>query len=108
MPLALARSSQAATRASVAASSPPTPPPIQQTDLDALLKLVPTEVLGFYTAAVAIVPQDGVPAFALFLIGLVLVPVVLFLDGRLTKTPARWPQYVVRTLAFVTWANAIG
>ena len=106
MPLALGTSVPAATGGPVAAGSPGTPP-IQQTDLDALLKMIPTEVLCFYTAAVAVVPKVGLPALLLFVVGLGLVPIVLFFDGRTMNAPARWPQYVVRMLAFVAWANAI-
>ncbi|NVB79115.1 MAG: hypothetical protein HOV81_12010 [Kofleriaceae bacterium] len=85
------------------------PPPIRETDLDRILKLIPTEILAFYTAAVPISPQ--VPwklfPFALFVTGLVLVPLVLFLDGRNTSQPASPAQYVVRILAFAAWAMAI-
>jgi hypothetical protein len=104
MPLALAGLSP--TSAPVATTEPP---PIHETDLDRILKLIPTEILAFYTAAVPIAPQ--VPwrffPFVLFLAGLLLVPIVLFLDGRNTNQPARWPQYLIRVLAFVAWANAI-
>jgi hypothetical protein len=103
MPLALAGPS----RRSAALTT--NPPPIRETDLDRILKLIPTEIIAFYTAAVPITPQ--VPwrlfPFALFLFGLLLVPLVLYLDGRNTHQHARWPQYVIRTLAFVAWANAI-
>lgn len=103
MPLALARTSVPSIAAVVE------PPPIRETDLDRILKLIPTEIIALYTAAVPIAPQ--VPwrlfPFALFVVCLLLVPVVLFLDGRNTSQPARWPQYVVRTLAFFAWANAI-
>lgn len=105
MPLALLPGPTGRTHASVA----PEPPPIKETDLDRILKLIPTEILAFYTAAVPITPQ--VPwryfSFALFLAGLVLVPVVLFLDGQSTGVKATWPQYIVRMLAFVAWAIAI-
>ncbi|HET9622779.1 MAG TPA: hypothetical protein VFP84_15505 [Kofleriaceae bacterium] len=125
MPLALARYSrgspptQQPARDPTAALSPlalgapppapptPEPPPIQETYLDALLKLVPSEVLTFYTAAVPIVREHAWPAFSLFVFGLVLTPVVLFLDGRSSGQRARWPQYVIRTLAFVAWSNAV-
>jgi hypothetical protein len=84
-------------------------PPVQETDLDRVLKLVPTEVLAFYTAAVPIsaqVPWQYFP-LALFLTGLGLVPLVLYLDGRTMNAAAHWPQYLIRTLAFVAWAMAI-
>jgi len=103
MPLALCQPSGPALASAVL------PPPVRETDLDRILKLIPTEILAFYTAAAPIVPQ--VPGrlfpFVLFVAGVVLVPVVLFLDGRNTGERARWPQYVLRTLAFVAWANAI-
>lgn len=103
MPLALAMSSP---RSRI---EEPAPPPIRETDLDRILKLIPTEILAFYTAAVPVVPQ--VPwrlfPFVLFLVGLLLVPLVLFLDGRNTSQPARWPQYVMRMLAFAAWAVAV-
>lgn len=103
MPLALAGLSRTS---AVAATGPP---PIRETDLDRILKLIPTEILAFYTAAVPIAPQ--VPwrffPFVLFLVGLLLVPIVLFLDGHNTNQLARWPQYLIRVLAFVAWANAI-
>jgi hypothetical protein len=85
------------------------PPPVRETDLDRILKLVPTDVLAFYTAAVPISPQVPWRLFplALYAVGLLLVPLVLYLDGCSTSQPARWPQYVVRTLAFAAWATAI-
>jgi hypothetical protein len=106
MPLALASSP------SRSIGPPIAPPPIRETDLDRVLKLIPTEILSFYTAAVPISAQvtsqtpQWLP-FALFLVGLVLVPVVLYVDGQNTNQPPPWPQYVIRTLAFVAWASAI-
>jgi hypothetical protein len=84
-------------------------PPIKETDLDRILKMIPTEVLALYTAALPVSPQVPWRAFpfALFLVGLVLVPIVLYLDGQNTGQPARWTQYVVRTLAFAAWAIAV-
>ena len=104
MPLALAHRSSGVAQGHRSAL-----PPIRETDLDRLLKLIPTELLAFYTAAVPITAEVSWSHFplALFLTGVVLVPVILYLDGRSTGEPARWPQYLVRTLAFVAWANAI-
>jgi len=84
-------------------------PPVQETDLDRILKLIPTEVLAFYIAAVPVTAQVPWKYFplVLFLAGVVLVPLVLFLDGRSMNAPARWPQYVVRTLAFIAWAITV-
>ena len=83
-------------------------PPIRETDLDRILKLIPTETLALYTAAVLVTAGAAsrwVP-FVLFVAGTACVPLLLYLDGRSTHQAARWPQYVVRTLAFVAWANA--
>jgi hypothetical protein len=84
-------------------------PPVAETDLDRILKLVPTELLAFYAAASPVVGEVGWRYFALalFAIELALAPVILYLDGRSTGLRARWPQYLVRTLAFAAWAIAI-
>src|SRR5512140_2740259 len=51
MPLSLVRPATATATAT-------TPlPPIQETDLDRVLKLIPTEMLAFYTAAVPVIPE---------------------------------------------------
>jgi hypothetical protein len=93
-------------KVAVAIGPDPTP---KETDLDRILKLIPTEILAFYTAVTPIAPQ--VPwrhfLFVVFLVCVALVPVVLYLDGKNTDAGAGWPQYVVRTLAFVAWAIAI-
>jgi len=83
-------------------------PPIRETDLDRILKLIPTELLAFYTAAVPVTAEVRWRyfPFILFLAGAALVPLILYLDGRSTRQAARWPQYVVRMLTFVAWANA--
>jgi len=84
-------------------------PPIRETDLDRILKLIPTEVLAVYMAAVPMISQT--PGrhcpLLLFLGGAALVPLVLYLDGRGTRQAARWPQYVVRMLTFAAWASAM-
>lgn len=83
-------------------------PPVQETDLDRILKLIPTEVLALYSAIGPLTTQVSWKYFplALFLGGVTLVPLVLFLDSRAMNAPARWPQYVVRTLTFIAWALA--
>jgi hypothetical protein len=85
------------------------PPPVTETELDRILKLIPTELVAFYAAASPLVAEVAWRhlAVALFTLELALAPVILFLDGRSTGQPARWPQYVVRTLVFATWAMAI-
>jgi hypothetical protein len=108
MPLSLER--RTLHRARATPLGPPLgPPPIRETDLDRLLKLIPTEVIALYVAAAQLVLQ--VPwryyAFTLFVAGVVLVPIILFLDGRNTHQPAAVSQYVLRILAFIAWASAI-
>jgi len=85
-------------------------PPVGETDLDRILKLIPTELVAFYAAAVPIITEVPWPyfAFVLFLIGTALVPLILYLDGRSTGQPARWSQYIVRTMGFIAWAMALG
>jgi hypothetical protein len=87
----------------------PASPPVLETDLDRILKLIPTELIAFYAATVPVL-SDGrwyyLPVM-LFLVGTVLAPLVLYLDGRNTGQAARWPQYVVRTLSFACWAIAV-
>lgn len=84
-------------------------PPVAETDLDRILKLVPTELIAFYAAASPVIGEVGWRYFALalFAIELALAPAILYLDGLSTGLRARWPQYVMRTLAFAAWAIAI-
>ncbi len=84
-------------------------PGVHETELDRLLKLIPTELVAFYAAAVPIAGELAwrYLAFALFLVGTALVPLILYLDGRSTGQAARWPQYMARTLGFVVWAMAV-
>ncbi len=90
------------------ATRKPLVPPVQETDLDRILKLIPTEVLALYTAIDPLTAHVSWAYFplALFLGGVALVSLVLFLDSRAMNVRARWPQYVVRTLAFIAWALA--
>jgi hypothetical protein len=84
-------------------------PPIWETDLDRILKLIPSELLLLYTAVAPASADVPWRYFGVFLVaaGAVLAPVILYLDGRSTGQPARWQQYVVRTLTFIACALAI-
>jgi len=84
-------------------------PPIRETDLDRILKLIPSELLAFYAAAVPITAEVSWRyfPFVLFIAGIALTPLILYLDGRSTHQGASWPQYIVRVLCFVAWANAV-
>lgn len=81
-----------------------------ETDLDRVLKLIPTELVTFYAAAIPMMAEASWRYLGalLFAIGTALVPVVLYIDGRSTGQPARWPQYVMRSLGFAVWAMAVG
>jgi hypothetical protein len=102
MPLALCRHRSAIVDKSML-------PPIRETDLDRILKLIPTELLALYTAAVPVTAEVPWPFFPLVLLiaGIALIPLILYLDGHSTQQYARWPQYLVRILCFCAWANAI-
>lgn len=108
MPLALAR--RLASQPDHPGSLKVAPEPqLKETDLDRILKLIPTEVIALYAALLPVVPDVPSRFFPLimYLAGLALVPIILILDGRATGERARWPQYVVRTLAFAVWAMAV-
>ena len=70
-----------------------TAPDIKDSAIDELLKFIPTEVVGVFTALVALVPQHP-PSLALwaprvlFILGLVLTPVVLWLDSLIPRIEA--------------------
>jgi hypothetical protein len=110
MPLALSRrvSRPSAFTGPHAASNGGAANIVSETDLDRILKLIPTEVLALYTGALPLASE--VPSrhftFIMFVACLVLVPVVLVMDGKATGQTARWPQHVLRMLAFCVWAMA--
>lgn len=84
------------------------PPPIDETRLERLAKLIPGDVVSVYVAAIGLGKLTTWPSYTLAVaIGCtVLVPLLLYLDARPAgKVPAT--QYVVRTLAFVAWAFVI-
>lgn len=84
-----------------------TPQQASESDLDRTLKLIPMEVVTLYASiSIVEVPWRYFP-FVLYLVGLGLVPLVLWLDGRASGAHARPSQYVVRTLAFTAWALVV-
>ena len=105
MPLALARRGSAHTPEITRTLSPP----LHETELDRIIKLIPAELIVFYAAAAPLI--GDVPwkyfALAMFLLGSVLVPVILYLDGRSTGQPPLGTQYIFRTLTFMSWAMAV-
>lgn len=84
-------------------------PPIGETDLDRIIKLIPAELVLLYCAAAPSISDARWQFFAvtLFIAGTVLAPLILYLDGLSTGRHARWPQYIVRTLTFAVCAVAI-
>jgi hypothetical protein len=88
-------------------TAPDQPPPIDETDLDRIVRLIPIEVLTVYAAVVAVAAPPAPFALAWFVIALALVAVVLWLDGRATGARAGRGQYLVRTATFVAWAAVL-
>jgi hypothetical protein len=103
MPLALA-TARAAVQPAGALATPPT----DETQFDRILKLIPTDVVTLYTASIPFLTGETwkyarVVALG---IGVAFVVLILFLDGRITKQPAPWAQYVVRSVALAAWGIA--
>jgi hypothetical protein len=74
--------------------------------LDVVAKLLPAEVMTLFAAAKALSPPKTWE-WALIAMGAVLTPLVLWVDGRRAQQAAPGAQYVLRTLAFVSWALAV-
>lgn len=91
-------------------SGPPPIPP--ETKLDRLLKLIPTEVIATYPAALALAATIAWPYYELTITALGLIAVVLVLrhDGARLEPPLAptLRQYVLRCLAFAAWTLVIG
>jgi hypothetical protein len=81
-------------------------PPIAETDLDRVLKLIPTEVVTAFTAAITLGADVSWKYFdlAVTAAGVLLVVLVLERDGRVTGMHPRLSQFAIRTLAFLAWA----
>jgi len=78
--------------------------------LERVLKLVPAEVVTFYTLALSILASPGWKGWplVLFTVGTILVPVLLYWDAARAGEAVPVAQYVVRTLAFAAWAFMVG
>ncbi|HEU4732457.1 MAG TPA: hypothetical protein VFT22_31395 [Kofleriaceae bacterium] len=76
-----------------------------------LIKLIPGDVVAFYVGISAFVAGAGAGyQFAVFLVGLVATPLILWFgaresEGEVKVRPPVW-QYILRTAAFVLWAAA--
>lgn len=84
-------------------------PPVVESDLDRFLKMIPTEVLAFYVAAITMTSETSSRflLLVLYVAGTALVPLMLFIDGRNTNARPSTSQYVMRTLTFLAWAAAL-
>jgi hypothetical protein len=91
-------------------AAPPNPPPIPESTMERLVKLIPADVVAVYVPAVALGKLANWPPYplALAIVGTVLVPMLLFLDARSANERVPPLQYLIRTLAFVAWALLIG
>lgn len=84
-------------------------PPLNESRLERLVKLVPADVVSVYIPAIALGSLTTWRWYSLTITiaGTLLVPLLLLLDARSAKEPVPLVQYVVRTLAFVAWAFVI-
>jgi hypothetical protein len=84
-----------------AAAAPP-----DETKLDRLLKMLPSDVLLFYPAAVALTSTIPWAYYQLLMVAIGLAAIIINLhrDAKANKLPDDWRQYLVRCAAFVAWA----
>ena len=92
------------------AAGQPTPPPIDESLLERLVKLIPADAVALYVPALGFRSLTSWPYYSLAIAigGTLLVPLLLFLDARPAHERVPPLQYVVRTLAFISWALVIG
>lgn len=84
--------------------------PSSETWLDRVLKMVPTEVLTVYPAALALAAVVAWPYYetTMAVVGLVAVVLALDRDGAQQGLRPTWHQHVVRCLAFAAWTMVLG
>jgi len=85
-------------------------PPINESLIERLVKLVPADVVAIYVPAFGLQKFAQWPHYALVIAiaATLLVPLLLYLDARSAHERVPPLQYVVRTVAFVAWAFLIG
>lgn len=86
----------------------PLPPRLVETRVDRLLKLLPSDVLLFYPAVIALCGRHLYWHLAATIAGLVVVVMSLWHDARGCGLPHDWRQYVLRSCAFLAWALVLG
>jgi hypothetical protein len=86
------------------------PPPIPESTIERLIKLIPADVIAIYIPALGLDELVGWPSYRVVvsLGGLLLVPLLLYLDAKVAEERVRPLQYLIRTLAFAAWALLIG
>jgi hypothetical protein len=79
------------------------------TFLERVAKLVPVEVLSLLLVPVAMLGPTAWAGWSLVSVGagLVLVPVLLYLDAARAGARVAPLQYVVRSLVFLAWAGVL-
>jgi hypothetical protein len=89
--------------------APPARPPITETQLERLVKLIPADVAALYIPAIGFgsLTTWRYYALAVTIGATVLVPLLLWLDSRAANERVPYVQYIVRTLGFVAWAFVI-
>lgn len=91
------------------AAGQPAPPPIDESLLERLVKLIPADVVALYVPALGFRTLTSWSQYPLAIAigGTLLVPLLLFLDARSAHERVPPLQYVIRTLAFVAWTLVI-
>ncbi len=81
-----------------------------ETRLDRVLKLIPTEVITVYPAALALAAVFAWPYYeaTMAVLGLIAVVLVLGRDGAKVRMKPTRHQHVVRCLAFAAWTMVLG
>jgi len=92
-----------------AVETPTRPPPINESLIERLVKLVPADVVAIYVPALGLGKLTTWSRYPLVvaIAATLLVPLLLWLDARGGDERVPTLQYVVRTLAFVAWALLI-
>ena len=101
MPITLLPASVTGERSAAPASLP-------ESKVDRLLKLLPSEVLLFYPAVIALCGSSPPWHLVATCAGLAAVWLSLHHDARAWHLPHDWRQYTLRSLAFVAWAMVLG
>lgn len=101
-------------QAAPAEGAPPTTVP-RDGFLDQIVKLIPSQVIAFYTAAITSLGGTGTPGstepnsqlWIAFVLGLILTPVLTWKQTHEPGKSPAYPQIAIATVSFVVWAFAI-